>query len=332
MTPPAATPLKPTFHLALRHAWLFSRFILAGLALLYLLSGVFSVSQNEIGVHIRLGRIINGHVQPGIHYRLPWPFDSVAKVAVREVKRVVIDEFELSPAPKGEAKPPPDSFAAMTGLDAYCITGDNNLATVSCIIQYTVFNPSEYLFSHVDPEGMLKNLACKSILHGLAAMPIDDILTKGKQAVASTIQQKLQTELGQMKTGINICSVEIKNINPPARVAKYFSEVVKASIEREKSINEAQSYQNEVFSKAKAQAREQMEEAGGYKKEAILRAQGKTERFNQLLAQAGEKGSLTWKLLYAESMIEIMKNVGKKHIVQSNKDGRPAVNLKINTP
>ena len=180
----------------------------------------------------------------------------------------------------------PQGFTVLTGLDAYCITGDNNLATVSCVIQYTIFNPCDYLFGIKDPEKALKNLAGKAILHCMAKMPIDEILTKGKQAVSGRIQADLQKKLDRLKTGIHVSSVEIKNIKPPDRVAKYFSQVVKASIDRGKSINDAQSYRNEIIPKAKAQAMELTEQAHGYKQEVILTAQGKTQRFNKLRKQS----------------------------------------------
>lgn len=321
--------LGNALHSALGRAWIFSRIVFAGLLLLYLLSGIYAVSQNEIGVHLRFGGIINANVPPGIHYRLPWPIDTVDKVAVRQVKRMVIDDFSISNA-KGQKSGPDARFESITGLDSYCITGDNNLATAGCVIQYTVLNPYEYLFCIEDPDAVLKSLACKSILHCLARMPIDEILTKGKQSVANAIQFDLQKKLNQLKTGISVASVEMNNISPPDRVAKYFSEVVKASIDMEKNVNEAQSYRNEVIPKAKAEARETIEKARGYKRETILKAEGKTQHFKQLLAHSEEQAGSTRHQLYVEAMKEIMKQVGTKQIVDNAGDGQPAVTLRIN--
>ena len=317
------------FHAAVRsalgHAWLLSRVIFAGLALLYLLSGIYSVSQNEVAVHLRLGRIIDEKVQPGIHYRLPWPFDRVKKVAVRQVKRLAVDEFWGS----ADTAQAPDGFKRITGLDSYCITGDNNLAMVSCVIQYRVLNPRQYLFCVKDPDIMLKDLACKIILHCMASMPIDEMLTRGKQSVATYICRDLQKNLDQLETGISVSFVEINNISPPDRVARYFSEVVKAGIDRQKNINEAQSYRNEVIPRANADAMKIMEQAMGYARETVLTAEGKTERFNSLLAQVKEKGGAAWSILYTEFMKDIMENVGTKQIVDKDDTGRPAVNLRI---
>ncbi len=321
--------LKKTFNYALKHSVLFFRFVLVCLIVLYLLSGVFSISSNEIGVHQRFGRIINDKVQPGIHYKLPWPVDKIIKIPVREVKRMVIDDFSISFDRELFPKSSAINFRYMTGLDSYCITGDNNLATIRCVIQYTISNPYEYLFCIKDPDIMLRSLACKTIIHSMARMPIDDILTKGKQSMASYIMFELQRRLDRLKTGINISFVEINNISPPVRVERYFSDVIKASIDREKNINEAESYRNEILPEAKAEAMERIEKAKSYKKEVILMAEGRTERFNKLLERAGERGSSAREYLYIESMKETMENVGSKHIIGNNGDGKPAVKIKI---
>jgi len=45
------------------------------LFILYLFSGVYAVSQNEIGVLQRFGKVIDDRVMPGIHFSFPWPMD-----------------------------------------------------------------------------------------------------------------------------------------------------------------------------------------------------------------------------------------------------------------
>ena len=60
----------------------------------------------------------------------------------------------------------------MTGLDSYCLTGDNNLINVMCVIQYNIFEPVKYKFHVSNPESMLKNMACNTIIHSMACMQI----------------------------------------------------------------------------------------------------------------------------------------------------------------
>ena len=45
------------------------------LAAAYMLSGIYIVNWNEVGIEQRFGAVTQGDVQPGIHYRLPYPFE-----------------------------------------------------------------------------------------------------------------------------------------------------------------------------------------------------------------------------------------------------------------
>ncbi|MEO8008403.1 MAG: SO_0444 family Cu/Zn efflux transporter, partial [Betaproteobacteria bacterium] len=45
-------------------------------AVLYVGSGVFTVQPGEVGVQLRFGKIIDSELEPGLHYRLPWPLEA----------------------------------------------------------------------------------------------------------------------------------------------------------------------------------------------------------------------------------------------------------------
>ncbi|MBC2715184.1 MAG: FtsH protease activity modulator HflK [Desulfobacteraceae bacterium] len=307
----------------------FIRWIIAALFILYLLSGSYSISSNEIGILQRFGKVIDDKVQPGIHYAFPWPIDCVTKVPIRVVKRIVIDDFYSTNASGGNAI----IFANMTNLDSYCVTGDNNLVNVTCVIQYTIINPFNYLFRARDPEIMLRSMASNTIIHCLAGMPIDETMTRGKQAIANYIKTELQKRLDDSHSGLSVSFVELKDIKPPDRVEQYFSDVVKANIDREKMINNAESYKNEKIPAAKAEATRLLQEAEGYKKEIVLRAEGDAQRFEKLLVHRVKKGDSTRKMIYIETMKEVLEKVEKKYIVVPKSDGDPPARLKIfNSP
>jgi len=127
-------------------------------------------------------------------------------------------------------------------------------------------------------------------------MPIDEALTRGKQEIASYIKVKLQKGLDDSKSCLGISFVKLREIKPPDRVKQFFSDVVKAKIDREKIINEAESYRNEKIPEAKANATRMIQEAEAYKKEVALRAEGEADWFKNLLKSVREKGILleTW--------------------------------------
>ncbi len=306
----------------------FSRWILVALTVLYVLSGIYSISSNQIGVLERFGKVIDARVPSGIHYAFPWPVDRVDRVPVRIVNSIVVEDFYSS----RDAQSASRAFFNLTGLASYCISGDNNLVNVLCVIQYTITDPLHYLFRVTDPETMLRNMACNTLIHCLASMPVDEILTRGKQTIANYVKVELQRRLDEAKTGLSVSFVDLRDIKPPDRVQRFFSDVVKAQIDREKMVNDAESYRNEQMPAAKAKAARVVEEAEAYKAEVLLKAEGEADRFQRILARAREKGDSARWMIYAEAMKKVMKSVGKKRLVVTGEDGKSPVRLKLLAP
>jgi len=278
-------------------------FIIFFLLFVYLISGIYSISSNEIAIVQRFGKIINDKVQPGIYFAFPWPFEKLTKVPVKSVKRLVIDNFFEN--------------------NGYCITGDNNLVNIQCVIQFNITNPSDYLFQIKEPIKLLQSLACNSILSCISQMPVDEILTKGKIYIASNVKNILQKKLNEIKCGLSVSFIELKDIKPPSIVEKDFSSVVNARIDHEKLINEAQAYRNQKIHQARSYQFKTIQEAKGYQKEVVLKASGDVERFNKLLEEK-KQNSCSINILYSEAIKEIMQKAGHKHIIFGDKKNMPA--------
>ena len=50
------------------------------LALLWLLSSLYVVDQTEYAIQLRFGDPVRTLLQPGLHLKLPWPVDTVARL------------------------------------------------------------------------------------------------------------------------------------------------------------------------------------------------------------------------------------------------------------
>src|SRR4051812_19072242 len=66
------------------------RRIAIGILVLWILSGIFLVQPDQQAVVTRYGAVTEPRVLPGIHYALPWPIDSVTKLKVQQLQRLVI--------------------------------------------------------------------------------------------------------------------------------------------------------------------------------------------------------------------------------------------------
>ena len=80
-----------------------SALLFMALAGLYVSTGFHSVSQNEVGLLERLGRLEGAPLSPGFHLTLPWPFDRVTKIPIKTVRKLSIECFY---PPRREAADP----------------------------------------------------------------------------------------------------------------------------------------------------------------------------------------------------------------------------------
>ena len=64
----------------------------------YVLSGIFIVGPEELGVVRRFGKEVRV-VQPGPHYHWPWPVETVNRPKVMQIKRMEIGFRTVFPGP-----------------------------------------------------------------------------------------------------------------------------------------------------------------------------------------------------------------------------------------
>lgn len=299
---------RPTMGRSFRRTMIFGSWILAGLAVVFVASGIFSISPSEVGVVLRFGRIIEQSVGPGIHYALPWPVDRVYRVPVRNVMRLSVDDFhENSDSARG--------ILAYTGLASYLLSGDNNVVTVSCVLQYSIQNPAKYLFALDNSERTLRSLACNTLIHALAVLPVSDILTTGKTNIQRYVEVELQNRLDELDSGLVITFVELQDVRPPAQVQDYFNDVINAKIDCDKLVNNAISYRNENIPRAKAEAERAFRNAEAYRQRVVARAEGDTQRFLSQHMEYRRAPKVTRRRLHFELMEEILPKMRQRCLV-----------------
>ncbi|NLD39417.1 MAG: FtsH protease activity modulator HflK [Desulfatiglans sp.] len=293
--------------------------ILAGLAIIYLLSGIYKVSESELGVIQRFGKVIDGKVEPGGHYRLPWPIDTVTKVPVKTTHSMDIIDFSLK-----QASDEKNEFRDITGLSIYCITGDNNIVFIDFVIRYNIVDPVKYLFNINSSEDFLKHTACAAVINSLAGKTVDDILTVGKKSVEVYLKKEIQENLDSLNSGLGINDIEIKDVSPIKAVRDYFERVINAQIQKRELINNAESYRNQNIPKTKGMAMQITEEAWGYRTQVISHAQGDADRFKQQLNEYSKAKEITKQRMYLDFIqqkfpelekIILVDNTGKKRVI-----------------
>ena len=114
--------------------------VLGLLVLLLLLSMFYQVEPEAVGVVQTFGRFSPPVTGPGLHIKLPYPIQTVTKVAVQ---RQLKEEFGYRTEEVGVRTR--YSAASFEG-ESLMLTGDLNVGVVDWTVQYRVDDPYLYLF------------------------------------------------------------------------------------------------------------------------------------------------------------------------------------------
>ncbi len=100
-------------------------------------------------------------------------------------------------------------------------------------------------------------------------------------------------------------------VDPPSQVIDAFRDVQTAKADKEKEINQAQSYRNDIIPRAKGEASKITENAKAYKQEVVADAEGQASRFNALYSEYSKSRAVTRKRLYLEQMERTYRDIDK---------------------
>jgi len=280
------------------------------LLVLWLLSGIYIVRPDEQGVVRRFGKVVRT-TEPGPHYRLPSPIEKVDKPKIQQVRRIEIGFETVSSGPPARYK-----FHTEESL---MLTGDEQIIDAQIIVQYKIKDAADYLFNVRNLEGSqgtIKDAAEVALRQVVGQRPIDDVLIKEKLQVEIDIRALIQEIVDGYESGVRIIEVKLQTVQPPKEVAASFSDVVSAKEDKEKLIQQAKGYQEDIIPKARGEARSIILEAEGYKEEKIKRAEGDVAKFLAVLKEYEKAKDVTRKRLYLETMEKVLPGT-KKFIIDS---------------
>jgi len=289
-------------------------------------SAWFTVEPEEVGIVLRFGRYDRA-AQPGLNYKLPFPIETVQKVPVQ---RQLKEEFGFRTA----------SAAIRTryevgdfSRESLMLTGDLNVAVVEWIAQFRVRDPYKFLFKVRDVLNTFRDLNEAVMREVVGDRSVNEVLTVGRQEVASEVEKRLQALCDEYETGIKVEQIVLQDVNPPDAVKPSFNEVNQAQQEREKMINEAKSEYNRIIPKARGEAQQTVQRAEGYATDRVNRAEGDANLFTSLLAAYRRAPDVTRRRIYLETMNEILPKVKRKVIVDDQlKSVLPLLNLEGTNP
>ncbi len=284
-----------------------------------------TVGPEEEGVVLMLGRY-NRTVDPGLNFILPLGLEKMHKIPVQ---RQLKQEFGFRTVEAGTRT---QYTKAGYGDESLMLTGDLNIADVEWVIQYRIVDSYKYLFRVRDAEDALHDMSEAAMRKVVGDRTVNEVLTVGRQEVATTVEELLQRMCDDYENGIRIDQVVLQDVNPPESVKASFNAVNEAQQERETLINRAESEYNRVIPRARGEAEETIQLAEGYALNRVNRGTGEAERFTALYEEYIKAPQVTKKRIYLETMERIMANTGVKVILDENGSNvLPLLNLNQRT-
>ncbi len=288
---------------------IFKIIFLVLVALVGILTSVYTISAESVGVVMRFGKF-SSTSDPGLRMKLPFFIDQIEEVPVR---RQLKQEFGFGTRDATNNY----QYASVNVQESEksMVTGDSNVALVEWVVQYHIKDAYSFLFKVRNPDETLRD-ASESIMREVVGdRTVDEVITFGRQEIEIEAKTKLQRLVDKYEMGLNITLIQLKSVNAPLEVQASFNEVESAKQELEQAKNVATGQKLSALKAAQGKADKLVLEAEGYATQRINEAEGDVARFNAVFEEYLKAPEVTRQRLYLEALGETIPNLGRKIIL-----------------
>jgi len=282
-------------------AWQRMHWWVAAMAVLYALSGITVVRADEVAVVLRWGRLVGDTPAlqehgPGLLFALPRPVDRVVRVPVRHVSELALATLAAGVGTDQEA-------TTLDPLkDGYALTGDQNIVHVQMAVRYRIRDAAAWAFYGPRSEDALRVEVTAAMVRSIGEIGVDRALSDGRKDLIAAAARRAQSGLDASHAGIEISSLELTQLAPPAALARDFDAVQSAYIEAETQRKEALAFAASVVPGAQATGDARVQTARGDVDAELAQAQGDADAFRALDSEYRANPAVARERLYRDAV------------------------------
>ncbi|MHB0946186.1 MAG: SPFH domain-containing protein [Sedimentisphaerales bacterium] len=274
----AATAIDYQFGFKVSQTWFYRivagaivPLIIVSAAILYSLSCILIVGPESQAIIERFGSAVDSQgnvrlVEPGITFKLPWPFDVARKFATREIQEIHIGYVpEDDSAKQKELLWGTEHYKAEYNL----LVATENIGSqekgavpVSIIraaipVQYRVVNLYKYLYNYADSKKILEAVCNRQVVKFAAGARIEpesegandeeSLLGAGRAKAADELVRTIQADADRLELGVEIVFMGLQGFHPPPAVAHDFQAVIGAVQKKQAAVLEAIAQRDALF-------------------------------------------------------------------------------------
>ncbi|MEY2882683.1 MAG: FtsH protease modulator HflK [Pseudomonadota bacterium] len=194
----------------------------------------YRVDAQERGVVLRFGRFVET-TDPGLHFKMPYPIDTVVLRKVEEIRSV-------------------DIGASDGAAENLMLTGDQNIINLAYAVRWKIRNPELYLFELSEPEQTVREVGESAMRAEISKATLNDAIGPQRAQIAEQVRERMQELLDSYRAGIEVRGVDIKQADPPAAVDDAFKDVSAAQQDAQQYLNQSRAYAQQLLASAQGSA------------------------------------------------------------------------------
>ncbi|MBP3566523.1 MAG: SPFH/Band 7/PHB domain protein [Paraprevotella sp.] len=244
-------------------------FIIAIIAVIYVMKGFMIVPQSETKVVERLGRY-DRTLQSGINFLLP--------IVDRAREVVQRDEIKHTNSTKNVVMRTTSRIDLREQVYDFdkqsVITKDNVTTTINALLYFQIVDPVKSVYEIDNLPNAIEKLTQTTLRNVIGELELDETLTS-----RDTINSKLRLVLDEAtnKWGVKVNRVELQDITPPESVRRAMEQQMQAERERRAKVLEARGNKEAMILQSEGEKESQINQAEAERQTQILKAQGEAD-------------------------------------------------------
>jgi HflK protein len=263
-----------------------------------------------------------------LHLRWPTPIEQVKAIEPDRVRSLEIGFRKTSPS-EAETLRWESSHGRLLGDpsedEALLLTGDGRYVELAATLQYAIDREDSeslrrFVFGVANGEDAVRPLAESVVRDVVSRRKLLDLLTDRRQEAEEAAASLLRSRLDASGFGIVVRRIVFQDIHPPLAVLDAYRDVSRATSDRQRRINEANAYRDEVLAEAGGKAQAMIHAAEAARSRQLAMAAGAADTFSSLREARRYAPSLTDFRLFWKTVAQAL--AGKAKLVLDEEPGR----------
>lgn len=254
------------------------------------------------------------------------------KIPIKENQKVTstIGWYATTPEQELSGEELPAGETLDPAVDGYAITADRNIVHTRATLYYRVDDPIRYVFGFSSASNTVQNVLDNALLHTAAHFGVDSVLYSDVGGFQDAVGLAAIQLADQEQLGISIIQCDVHSV-APRQLKGIFDQVTEARESRNKILDDAHTYENQVTNTADAQASAIVNEAISARARYVQSLKADAKAFSALLPNYRINPGLFEQQKVVQVMGEVLTNVQFKSYLPTTANGYPTeVRLMLN--